>query len=257
VADNPKASVHIGWMTGLAVLAPSIVDSLRAVYQREGVRDVIVSGHSQGGALTFLVRSYLHYLQVKGELPADILFKSYCSAAPKPGNLFYAYDFDYITRDGWSYTVVNAADWVPESPITAQTLSDFNEVNPFVHAPELIKKQKWPMNWYLGGIYRKMNRSVNGARDRLQRHLGGTVSKLVKKALPGYVEPPYAESMNYMRAGTPIVLMPDSSYYAVFPNDDKNPFVHHMFKPYAWLLDHQYGNLSKSITAETLKISGQ
>jgi hypothetical protein len=240
VADAPEATVHLGWMTGLAVLAPSIVDSIRAVHDREGIKDFLIGGHSQGGALTFLVRSYLHYLQVDGKLPADIHFKSYCSAAPKPGNMQYAYDFDFITRDGWSFTVVNAADWVPESPITAQTLKDFNTVNPFVHAPELIKKQKWPVNWYLGGIYRKMNRAANGSRDKLQKYLGGTVNKMVKKALPGYVEPEYANTMNYMRAGTPIVLMPNAEYYSLFPNDDKNPFIHHMFKPYAWLLEHQY-----------------
>ena len=56
------------------------------------------------------------------EVITSLNIKTYCSAAPKPGNLFYAYDFEHITEGGWAFNVVNSADWVPELPSTTQTV---------------------------------------------------------------------------------------------------------------------------------------
>jgi len=141
LAADEKAHVHVGWLTGLAHLAPSITEQIKLAYQR-GIHEFIIIGHSQGGALATLTRSYLFYLSQKGTLPTDIRFKTYCSAAPKTGNLYYAYDFDFITRNGWAFTVVNAADWVPETLFSVQTLTDFNPVNPFTNVAGVIKKHE-------------------------------------------------------------------------------------------------------------------
>jgi hypothetical protein len=245
-AEDEKAAVHLGFALGTAYLAPTVVRTIKEYYTQKNMRSFLLMGHSQGGAICYLMTSYLRYLQKKGDLPADIVFKSYCSAAPKPGNLYYAYDYEFLTRGGWSYTVVNAADWVPEAGPTAQTLSDFNPVNPFTNLGPVFKKQKWPANWYLKGVYNKMNRAVNGSRDRLQKNLGGTIGKLVRKSLPQYIEPTYANTMNYMRAGTFIVLQPDSAYKKLYPDDPKAMWTHHMFKPYEYLVRKEYLEADKS-----------
>jgi hypothetical protein len=150
-------------------------------------------GLCQGGAIAFLTSSYLHYLQDRGELPADIVFKTYCSAAPKPGNLFYAYDFDFITRNGWGFNVVNSADWVPESAFSVQTLSDFNNTNPFIHMDGMLKKQPWLVRWYLKGKYNKLKKSTRKAQRCFRDVLGHMMYKKVKKVLPQFKEPVYAE----------------------------------------------------------------
>ncbi|MGX5818194.1 lipase family protein [Chitinophaga lutea] len=137
LAGRADAYVHVGWTVSLGHLAPDIVQQVREQYAK-GVRSFIVFGHSQGGAIAFLLRSYLEYLP---DMPKDITWKTYCSAAPKPGNMFYAYDFDHITRNGWGYRVVSAEDWVPETPLSLQTVKDFNAVNPFAGLPGSLKKK--------------------------------------------------------------------------------------------------------------------
>ncbi len=101
-------------------------------------------GHSQGGAIAYLLTAHFYNLQQQGKLPADIRFKTYCSAAPKPGNLYFAYDYETTTRGGWACNVVNAADWVPETPFSVQTVSDFNTTNPFVNAKKGNQQTKVP-----------------------------------------------------------------------------------------------------------------
>ncbi len=90
LAANPKAAVHVGWLLSTAYLSKDMLPKIKELYSK-GTKEFIIIGHSQGGAISFLLTSYLNNLQKMNELPADIRFKTYCSAAPKPGNLYYAY----------------------------------------------------------------------------------------------------------------------------------------------------------------------
>ena len=238
-ASDPKAMVHVGWAIGIGSLAPDIVRKLKE-YDAKGVKQVIIEGHSQGGALSFLLCSYLHYGREAGNFPKDMVIKTYCSTAPKPGNLYYAYDFDYITRGGWAYTVVNAADWVPETPVSMQTIHDLNRTNPFMQMKEVLKAQKLPVRIYAKHVYNSVNRSANKVQKKYNKYFGNMVYKQVKKYMPRLEKPAYTGSNNYVRAGIPIVLEPDEEYYKRFPDTGANIFRHHLFAPYYYLVKKIY-----------------
>ncbi len=240
LAESPEAQVHIGWTIGLAHLGPDILQKINELFANKKTTDFIIMGHSQGGALSFLLRSWLEYEQRKGTIPASIHFKTYSSAAPKPGNLQYAYDYDFITRGGWSLTVVNAADWVPETPFSIQTLNDFNPSNPFVNAKKAIKKQKLITRIVLKNIYNKLDKPTRKAQRRFEKYLGRGIYSQVRKTLPGLQKPSYTPGNNYMRAGTPIVLLPDAAYQQEFPDSPNTPFIHHTYKSYFTLLKTIY-----------------
>jgi len=237
LAERKDAMVHVGWTIGTGFLVKEYLPVLEQLLAR-GLRNVIVTGHSQGGALSFLNTSFIHY-HFKDKYPG-LKLKTYASAAPKPGNLFYAYDFDYITGIGFGYRVVNTDDWVPESPFTVQGLSDFNTVNPLAGAPATIKKQKWPDRLVMKHVYHKMRKGSEKAAYRYQKYLGNGVGKLVSKSLPGFVQPEYSNGSNYMTAGAPIILSPTEDYKKKFPDDPNNVFIHHMYAPYFFLLKSFY-----------------
>jgi Lipase (class 3) len=248
LSNDEKAAVHVGWTLGLAHLGPDIKKMITVMNQEKNTTRFIIMGHSQGGALAFLVTSYLHYLSQSNELPAGLNFKTYCSAAPKPGNMYYAYDFDFITRNGKAFTVVNTADWVPESPFTVQIINDFNSGNPFSDISSLLGSQKGVVKWYLKSMYNKMDKGTLKAQKRLDKYLGHKVYSQVKKVLPQFREPEYAKTSNYMRAGIPIVLQPDAEYKSIFPDDPKKTFMHHAFKPYEMMIKKYY--LENTVTAQ-------
>lgn len=236
LASHPQAAVHTGWLTGMAYMAEDIVARMDSCY-RNGIREFIVMGHSQGGAIAFLLTSHLYHLRISGNLPANIVIKTYCSAAPKPGNLYYAYEYEAATQAGWSYTVVNAADWVPETPISIQTLEDFNTTNPFTDAKKAIKKLKFPLNLYMNHIYNQLNKSTQKAKKKYQKYLGKMMAKLLKSYYSENFVPVYAPSNNYIRTGNFVILMPDQEYYRLFPDSRENLFVHHMLEPYLYLAE--------------------
>jgi hypothetical protein len=233
-ADNPKAAVHVGWTLATGYLMPDILDKVKKSYAK-GKKEFIVFGHSQGAGIAYLVTAQLLHYQKIGTIPKDIQFKTYCSAAPKPGNLYFAYDYEMATQFGWSVSVINPVDWVPEVPITIQILTDFNTTNPFKNAKKLIRKLPFPKNILAGYMHNQLTKHNRKAVKQYQRFLGKVASKVIEKKLKGYKSPEYFDSSNYVRTGSAIILKPDAEYYEKFPDNDSTLFVHHGLKAYIFL----------------------
>jgi hypothetical protein len=236
LAADSQACVHAGWLIGMASLAPSILEKIRE-YAAKGIHEFIIAGHSQGGAIAFLLRSYLFYLD-EGRLDPKLIIKTYCSAAPKPGNLYYAYDFDYITRGGWALRVVNPRDWVPEIPFSVQTLHDVNAANPFTNVHNTFHRAPFLARFYLKMVYWKLDGSTQGAERKYRKYLGHPVYTVVHKSLPQLREPRYVHSTSYCPAGTAIVLPSYPGYAQAFPSKSGQAFTQHALGAYYQLANH-------------------
>ncbi len=239
LAADPRAAVHIGWLIGVAYLSQEILPRVQGLYDL-GVRDFYICGHSQGAAISQLLHAYLLSLQRDGTLPEDIYFKSYSSATPKTGNLYFAYYFESCTQRGDAYSIISTADWVPEVPISIQTLEDMNEVNPFQNIEEGIRDAGPFGGIALRTVYHQLTSPLNQARDNYQKYLGKEISKVILKKLPDMQAPGYYPSNNYTQVGPQIVLFADQKYHSQFPADPSSKhyiFTHHLFSPYEYLLD--------------------
>ncbi len=236
LAAHPRAAVHVGWLVSTAFLVRDMLPKIDSCYQT-GIKNMIVMGHSQGGAIAYLLTAHLYSLQKQGRLPSDIRFKTYCSAAPKPGNLYFAYEYEAMTQNGWAYNVVNSADWVPEVPVTVQTLDDFNQPSPFANARETIRKQKFRARIALNYAYKKLYKPTRKAQENYQKLLGDFTSKQVKQYLPGFKAPRYFDSNDYVRTGNTITLLAEEEYEAWNDQDSTFIFAHHFHPPYIYLAE--------------------
>ncbi len=236
LASHPQAAVHAGWLLATAFLARDVQPRIDSLYA-EGYRDVLIVGHSQGGAIAYLLTAHLRQLQRTGAFPAEVRLKTYCSAGPKPGNLFFAYEYEAAVQPGWGFNVVNAADWVPEMPLSVQTFDDFNVTNPLKNARQAIGQRDFKARTALTYAYNQMDKPTRKAQANYQRFLGKTTSRMITDNLPGFVPPTYYTSSHYVRTGPTVVLMPDSAYYQRFPDNDSTLFVHHLHQPYLYLLE--------------------
>lgn len=236
LSADPKAAVHVGWTIGLGFLSGSIIEQVKAQYAA-GIHEFIIAGHSQGGAIAYLLTSYLYDLRSKGILPQDIVFKTYCSAAPKPGNLYYAYSYEQLTAGGNAWNVVNPADWVPQTPFSVQTINEQPAVSPFRGAKKKIRALKFPKDVVVGYMYGRLNGGTKKAQRRFRKYLGNLAGRQVAKALPGYRQPKLYPGAGYVRTGNTITLSPDSNYYRRFPDTSANVFIHHLVPPYLYLIN--------------------
>ncbi|MEQ9440704.1 MAG: META domain-containing protein [Cyclobacteriaceae bacterium] len=236
LASHPQAAVHVGWLVSTAFLADDILPKVDSCYQT-GIKDVIIMGHSQGGAIAYLLTAHLYSLQKQEELPADLRLKTYCSAAPKPGNLYFAYEYEALTQAGWGFNVVNSADWVPEVPVSIQTVDDFNEINPFTNIQSIIDQQKLMARIALNSAYKKLYKPTQKAQENYQKLLGDYTSQNVKKIIPGFEAPAYYSSNHYVRTGSTIVLLADEEYLEWNPRKGEKVFPHHFHPQYMYLVE--------------------
>jgi len=237
LANNNRAGVHIGWLIATGCIAQLLQPQLDSMF-KNGVKNVYIFGHSQGGAIAYLLSAYLKYVQTDGKFPNDVLLKTYCSAAPKPGNLFFAYDFEQAMGLGWCYNIINPYDWVPETPISIQTLGDFNGTNPFKNAKKLLSKQPFPKDVVLKYAFNQLSNPPKRAVKKYERYLGNFAAKAVKKSLPYFVPPTYLKSINYVRTSNQVVLKPTEQYLKLYPESDDKIFIHHSPEAYAYLMQN-------------------
>ncbi|MEO6915498.1 MAG: META domain-containing protein [Chitinophagaceae bacterium] len=250
MAENPRAAIHVGWLVSTGFLVKDMMPKIDSLY-KAGHKEMLIMGHSQGGAIGFLLTAYLLNLQKQQLLAPDIRFKTYCSAGPKPGNLYFAHEYEALTQFGWAYNVVNSADWVPESPVTIQTEGDFNQLNPFADAKPFIRKQGLFKRLGLSYAYGRLTKPNRKGVKNYQKFLGRYVAKSIRKHLPGFVEPAYSWSNDYVRTGNQITLLADEDYFKAFPQDTKNVFTNHLHPAYLYLIN-QY---PKSVMSKNSKVS--
>jgi hypothetical protein len=235
-SKNADAGVHAGWLIGAVALSDDIFKFINGSIAK-GNRSFYLVGHSQGGAIAFLLNAWIHELMAEGIFPEDLKLKTYCSAAPKPGNLQFAYDFERKNHSGWAYNVLNPEDWVPETPATVQTHLDFSATNPFTNPQVLKKGRKAGERLVIGYLHKKLTRNSKKAERKYRKFLGHKIEKPVRKHLNGLEIPDYVVTSNYMRCGTSIVLYPDAGYYALYPKISNDLFIHHFHEPYRYLAE--------------------
>lgn len=233
LCDDPKALVHAGWLGSVLALSKDIEAKIDSCY-KTGLRDCILTGHSQGGAICSLLTAYVLQRQKDGAIPADLKFKTYCSAAPKPGDYLFAMHYERMTRGGWAFNVINADDWVPETPLSIQTPDDFNETNPFSRVDDMVKTadMKGTDRMKVKMLMRILRKPTRKSEAKLTKYLGYTMSDMLRKLGIDYQTPELEKCANFQRAGTTIVMMPDEAYHKKHHRDAEDLFEHHMFGAY-------------------------
>lgn len=239
LAERTRANVHVGWLVSMAYLVNDMKVQLPKLLKPKD-KSFIVVGHSQGAGISALLRAYMNHQQL---LPKGSQIKTYCSAAPKPGDVFFSHEFDSPETLGWSFRIVNSYDWVPQVPFSNQTIQDFNNLNPFKDIKKSLAKASFFERLYLSYAYQNIHKKTDQAASIFTNYLGHNVFALVKQVLPTLEKPEYSTTNQFYPVGTSVVLCPQDSYFKNYPDTSSNIFVHHMPAPYKQVLRQYYPEL--------------
>lgn len=117
MGKDTAASVHSGYTLAIAFLHQDILAQIKKL-NAEGIYDILITGHSQGGALAVLARAYLAHVDSK-ELDPKNNFKVYSFAMPMVGNKAFVKEYNRNFSDKqMSFGLINPEDLVPSMPLS-------------------------------------------------------------------------------------------------------------------------------------------
>lgn len=204
-ANKDSAAVHSGYALTTLLLSPHVIEQIKKLNQK-GIYQIILSGHSQGGALTNMMRSYLENL-VSGTLSSKNQFISYAFANPMCGNKEFAEEFaERFEQNKTSYRIINPEDLVPKMPMHYE--EDASLLNTETIANWVLGKEKVDFR-KLGSdmILRKMQKTLSAYVKSSNKLIERIVSfSHVKIEMPEYVN-----DINFYQTGV-LVSLPEFEY---------------------------------------------
>lgn len=189
-AEDTAAAVHAGYALGIACIANDAVARIRQLTDN-GVRDLIITGHSQGGALALLLRAYLHHLP-SSAIGAPIRIKTYAFAHPMVGNRAFMDEFSAMNaRGAGCFSLVNPADPVPRMPLAYDDgrLVSSDRVFAVITGQEPLD----PMGRVRSAAIKMLRRPITG----ITAYLSGSVEKRIASTVGEVELPPYRDEINY------------------------------------------------------------
>ena len=192
---DQKSAVHAGYALTIVILSDKIEEQIKNL-NKKGIYNIIITGHSQGGALATMTRAYLENLS-SGKLSTKNNYKTYAYAQPMCGNLEFSEEYNSkFSKNNTSYFITNPKDPVPYLPFNYEE-------------GKLVTKKK-VAGWLLGESefsLRKLGKNafIRSFENLLTKYVKGSnslINKLVSLKLGKVEMPEYVADINYYPTGT-------------------------------------------------------
>ena len=193
-AKAEDASIHAGYGLTVVILSEKIKEQIAALNQK-GIYNIIITGHSQGGALATMTRAYLENLP-KGELSSKNTYKTYAFAQPMCGNKEFANEYnERFSDEGTSYSIINPEDPVPYLPFNYEEdkLVTKEKVASWIFGKKEFKAKKFGQDALVRLFERRLKSHVKNTNALINKMIG---LKFGKVEMPEFVE-----DINYYPTG--------------------------------------------------------
>lgn len=195
-AQDSAAAVHSGYALAVVLLSPSLINQIQQLNDK-GIYDILITGHSQGGALANMTRAYLENLP-SSTLSKQNTFKTYAFANPMCGNKAFA--DEYHTRyceNNMSYSIINPADLVPSMPMHYQDqgkLLSKERLKSWIFGKESIDIRKIGLELLIRKFEKNLKDYVNSSNRLIEKMVSASYGKVDM--------PDYIRDINYYQVGT-------------------------------------------------------
>lgn len=192
-AEN--AAVHSGYSLAIVLLSPLIVDQIQKLNQK-GIHHILITGHSQGGALANLCRAYVEQLPA-GTISSKNIFKTYAFACPMAGNKVFSEDYAELYADNnMSYTIINPADLVPSMPMHYDDKGKIfskDRIKKWLSGQEAFNLRKVGTEFLVKKFEKSLKGYVNASNKILEKAISTNYQSI---EMPAYVD-----DINYYQIG--------------------------------------------------------
>ncbi|MFT5183187.1 MAG: triacylglycerol lipase [Flavobacteriales bacterium] len=200
-AKDTAAAVHSGYALALADMSETIIHQIKD-YNDRGIYQIMITGHSQGGALAQLLRSYLENLP-NGVLSENNTYKTYAFAHPMIGNQEFASEYEAtIASTGTSFSIINPADPIPRMPLAYEEGGIISEKD---IASLLFDRDNFHTSEVAIGMAARLFESK---LNRLVQFTGNNINGNLSSVMGDVSMPDYVDGINFAIMGERIEMRP-------------------------------------------------
>lgn len=257
VGKDTASAVHAGYMLAISFLEEEVRNQIKRL-NKNGVFDIILTGHSQGGAIAQLMRAHLEeepFYRVRNKNN----FKVYAFANPMIGNRSFSNEYAHkFCDDGMSFVILNPDDFVPNMPINFKDGQSWEEqlITLLTDSDSFDGKEA-----AIGGFMSFFKGNI----ESMAKNLSERINKQLMKELGDISMPSYKQEINYVHTGNVILISPteyplelkDSSILndkaalkKLKRNEDGTFENKSLYKKSSWMLQHKPYNYYTAILKE-------
>lgn len=204
-ANKDSAAVHAGYALTTLLLAPHVIKQIKQLNEK-GIYTIMLTGHSQGGALSNMMRAYLENLPT-GTISSQNKLNSYAFANPMCGNKEFAEEFNArFEQNSSSFRIINPEDFVPKMPMHYKEegpLLNKEILSDWVFGKEKFDVRKLGSDILLRGLKGGLTAYINSSNKLIERIISFSHVKIEM--------PEYVKDINYFQTGI-LVELPEFEY---------------------------------------------
>lgn len=197
VGKDTAGGVHSGYVLGLVYLKEDLYRELKKL-REQGYSDLLITGHSQGGALALLATSLMYH-----EAPKSSRFlrtKTYTFAQPMVGNKAFISEYNSkFCEKKWSFSFVNREDIVPSMPLSYTEDGYFKAHLLKILSPDEVFEPRQLLKDALANTF-------SGAINATTHKFSKSVQTQIEKETGELLLPEPKKHVNYTQVGNLIVL---------------------------------------------------
>jgi len=199
-SNDKNAGVHAGYALGIAFLAQDVINNIKSL-NYDGIYNITITGHSQGGALAILLRAYLENLP-KNVISEKNHFKTYAFAHPKVGNVEFVKSYTATCKKGTSYSIVNVKDFIPKMPLSAENQKNMSTKE---SVSRLLLDESYDVKDAAMGT---LNKIFGGTINDVINYTSESALKQISNKVGDVEMPKYIENDDYAEMENKIELIP-------------------------------------------------
>ncbi|MCO5260052.1 MAG: lipase family protein [Crocinitomicaceae bacterium] len=212
MGKETSSSIHAGYTLAIGFMKADLLKEIKEL-NKQGIYDIYITGHSQGGALATLVRAYLNYLP-ENELDKKNNFKVYAFANPMVGNEAFVKEYNSsFCENGMSYSIHNPEDFVPRLPIS-KVDENFWENNLSLLTSGNEKMSRMSMLFAGAGTMFK------GNIVEMAKMMATQIEGMLKNSLGKFEMPAFKDEFNYVHGSNIVKISP-----TVYPMELKDSSI--------------------------------
>jgi hypothetical protein len=193
-SERADAGVHSGFVLGVTMMVDEVISQIELLNSKD-IYDIIITGHSQGGALAILTHAYLEY-QKNEKIDERNTFKMYAFANPMVGNTEFVSEYnERFIENEMAYRIINPKDIVPSMPITYRDGS-------FISSEDVVSwiTGEGEINYKELGVELIMRTFKNGITAYINKS-NELIDKIITKQTGEIILPEYLDDIQYVSIG--------------------------------------------------------